>query len=121
MDKFFEGGLCELVKPITHQLAESLNPEQKQEIKVMLLTKKPIDYGIDRNIWTGNIISCVIELRWGVKLKQTRIYEILSELKLSYQKAHRDYANADQEQQKIFVSNLKKTAIKARKRKNSIF
>ena len=42
----------------------------------MLLSDKPIDYGIDRNIWTGKIISNVIELRWGVKLKTTRIYEI---------------------------------------------
>lgn len=108
IDKFLEGGLLELVKPITHQLAESLSPEQKQEIKRMLLTEKPIDYGIDRNIWTGEIISSVIEWRWGVKLKKTRIYEILSELKLSHQKAHRDYANADREQQKTFVSTFKK-------------
>ena len=41
----------------------------------------------------GKVISNVIELRWGVELKTTRIYEILNELNLSYQKAHRDYAN----------------------------
>ncbi len=74
----------------------------------MLLEQKPSDYGIDKNIWTGKIISSVIEARWEVKLKTTRIYEILDELKLSYQKAHRDYENADKEQQKEFVSNLKK-------------
>lgn len=69
----------------------------------MLLSDKPIDYGIDRNIWTGKVISNIIELRWGVKLKSTRIYEILNELNLSYQKDHRDYANADKEQQKLFI------------------
>ncbi len=77
----------------------------------MLLSEKPIDYGVDRNIWTGEIISYVIELRWGIKLKTTRIYEILNELNLSYQKAHRDYANASKEQQKVFILNLKKTGI----------
>lgn len=83
----------------------------------MLLTKKPIDYGIDRNIWTGEIISSVIESLWGVKLKKTRIYEILSELKLSHQKAHRDYANAEPEQQKSFVSTLKKNCNSLKKKK----
>ena len=33
---------------------------------------------------------------------------MLNELNLSYQKAHRDYANASEEQQKTFISNLKK-------------
>ena len=37
-----------------------------------------------------------------------RIYEILNELNLSYQKAYRDYANASQEQQKTFILSLKK-------------
>jgi transposase len=118
IDKFLEGGLLELVKPITHQLASSLSSEQKQEIKIMLLNQTPIDYGIDRNIWTGEIISSVIQSLWGVKLKKTRIYEILSELKLSHQKAHRDYANADQEQQKTFVSTLKKNCNSLKNRKN---
>ena len=77
----------------------------------MLLLEKPIDYGIDRNIWTGKIISYVIELRWEVTLKTTRIYEILNELNLSYQKAHRDYANASKEQQQTFIWYLKKTGI----------
>lgn len=111
IDKFLEGGLNLLVKPITHQKESRLNPEQKHELKGMLLSEKPIDYGIDRNIWTGQIISKIIELKWGVKLKKTRIYEILNELNLSYQKAHRDYANADKEQQKLFINQLKKTQI----------
>ncbi|WP_370497277.1 winged helix-turn-helix domain-containing protein [Trichodesmium erythraeum] len=56
-------------------------------------------------------MSNVIELRWGVKLKTTRIYEILNELNLSAQKAHRNYANTSQEQQKTFILSLKKIGI----------
>lgn len=108
IDKFLEGGLNQLVQPITHQVSSRLNLEQRQEIKIMLLSQKPTDYGIDRNIWS-KILSSVIELRWAVKLQTTRIYEILSELNLSHQKAHRDYENADEEQQKHFISTLKKT------------
>ena len=110
IDKFLEGGLNSLVKPITHQKESRLNLEQKQELKKMLLSEKPIDYGIDRNIWTGKIISKIIELRWGVKLKTARIYEILNELNLSYQKAHRDYANALLRTAKIIYMEVKKNS-----------
>jgi transposase len=84
IDKFIKGGMNELVKPINHQVPSRLNVEQKQQLKIMLLSHRPTDYGIDRNICPGQIISSVIELRWKVKLKTTRIYEILSELNLSH-------------------------------------
>jgi transposase len=43
IDKFLEGGLNELVKPITHQVSSRLNLEQRQELKIMLLSQKPTD------------------------------------------------------------------------------
>ncbi|MHC5939579.1 winged helix-turn-helix domain-containing protein, partial [Nostoc sp.] len=61
--------------------------------------------------------SSVIKSKWEIELKTTRIYEILHSLNLSYQKAHRDYDNADEEQQKQFVSTLKKNWKADRKRK----
>lgn len=51
IDKFLEGGLNKLVQPITHQVPSRLNLKQRQQLKIMLLFHKPIDYGIDRNIW----------------------------------------------------------------------
>lgn len=110
IDKFLAGGLEKLTEPITHQVPSRLNAEQQQELKRMLLSQKPTDYGIDRYIWTGQIICNVIYQRWEVSLKDSRIYEIMADLNLSHQKAHRDYANADQEQQIEFVETLKKTA-----------
>jgi transposase len=118
VDKFFNGGLDELVKPIKHHVTERLSQQQKQDLKTIILTSKPIDYGIDRNMWTGKIIALVLRSEMEVELKESRIYEILDELNLSYQKAHRDYANADEEQQNIFVLNLKKNLkIKTKKKK----
>lgn len=110
IDKFLEGGLEKLTESIKHQAPQTLNWEQKQEIKKMLLEKTPRDYGIDRNLWTAKIIIQVIQNKWNIKLSDSRIYEIISELNLSYQKGHRDYANADKNQQKQFVERLKKTA-----------
>lgn len=117
IDKFLEGGLEKLTEPITHQVPERLNLEQQLELKKMLLSQKPTDYGIDRYLWTGEIISTVIRLRWGVELKDSRIYEILHELNLSHQKAHRDYANADKNLQKQFVEIIKKNCVRSMRRK----
>lgn len=118
IDKFLDGGLNELVKPIKHQVTEKLSQQQKQDLKTIILTSTPIDYGIDRNLWTGKIIAEILRSEMGVELKGSRIYEILDELNLSHQKAHRDYANADEEKQNIFVSNLKKNLkIKKKKKK----
>ena len=49
----------------------------------------------------------------SVQLKDSRIYELLEELGLSYQRAHRDYANADPQAQKEWVETVKKTSISA--------
>lgn len=74
----------------------------------MILEQRPVDYGIDKYIWTGAIVCEVIKQRWDVELKDSRMYDILHELGLSYQKAHRDYANADTEVQLAFGKQVKK-------------
>ena len=113
IDKYLSNGLNGLVKPIRHQKPSRLTPEQQQQLKAMVLTQRPTDYGYDRHLWSGAILSEVIEQRFQVKLKDSRIYELLSELGLSYQRAHRDYANADPDAQKEWVETVKKTAITA--------
>jgi transposase len=77
----------------------------------MVLTQRPTDYGIERQMWTGAILCEVIAQRFEVQLKDSRIYELLDELGLSYQRAHRDYANADPKAQKEWVDRVKKTPI----------
>lgn len=109
IDKYLEGGLEKLTEPIKHQVPQRLSSSQKQEFKQMLLEETPIDYGIERNLWTAKIMIEIIKQKWNVTLKDSRIYEIIGELSLSYQKAHRDYANADQAKQQQFVERLKKT------------
>ena len=87
----------------------------------MLLEQKPTTYGIDRQIWTGKIIQEVIRQRWQVELKDSRIYDILKEMGLSHQKAHRDYENADKEQQQKFIATIKKKLLELKPRERLIF
>lgn len=111
LSKYLQGGLKALVIPIKHQKPSRLTLEQQQQLKEMILTQRPTDYGIERQMWTGAILSQVIAQRFEVQLKDSRIYELLHELGLSYQRAHRDYANADPKAQKEWVNIIKKTSI----------
>lgn len=110
IDQYLEGGLEKLTESIKHRVSQRMSWSQKQQFKQMLLQQTPQDYGIDRNLWTAKIMIQVIEKNWNIQLKDSRIYEIIGELNLSYQKSHRDYANADKVKQKQFVELLKKTA-----------
>ena len=83
IDKFLSGGLLELARPITHQTRSRLSSEKRQELAVILILEKPRDYGIGKELWTSNTVSQLIEIKWGIKLKRTRINEILKEIKES--------------------------------------
>jgi len=96
IDMYCEGGLKALAIPMRSDRKQKLGKEEKRELKKMLLEEKPTDYGIDRQIWTGKSIIEVVNQRWNIQLKDSRIYDILEEIGLSYQKAHRDYENVDQ-------------------------
>lgn len=77
--KYLNGGLSELVRPIRHQKPSRLSVEQQQQLKAMVLTQRPTDYGIERQMWTGAILCEVIAQRFEVQLKDSR-YELLDEL-----------------------------------------
>lgn len=79
LDKYLNGGLSGLVRPIRHQKPSRLTSEQQQQLKAMVLTQRPTDYGYERNLWTGAILSAVIAQQFEVQLKDSRIYELLSE------------------------------------------
>lgn len=91
IDCYCQEGLKGLVTPIKSQRIQRLGTREKEEMKKMVLEQKPTDYGIDRQIWTGKIIIEVIYSRWGAELKDSRIYEMLKEMGLSHQKAHREH------------------------------
>jgi transposase len=87
---FLSGGLVKLCQPITRQIANRISEEQKLELKNIITTQTPKDSGIDRNLWTGEVIIELLKTKWNIDYKDSRIYQILDELGLSHQKAHRD-------------------------------
>ena len=108
IDMYCQGGLEALCKPLKSKRKQKLGDEEKLELRKMLLEQHPTDYGIDRQLWTAKIILEVIQRRWGIELKDSRIYDILKEIGISHQKAHRDYLNANPEAQQQFVVAVKK-------------
>ena len=80
--KYLQGGLEALASPIKHQKPSRLTSEQQQQLKEIILTQLPIDYGIERQMWTGAIISKVIAQRFKVQLKDSRIYELRSHVRI---------------------------------------
>lgn len=114
---FKEEGLDKVCTPISRKVKQRLSLKNKQKLKEIILTKSPQDYKIDRYIWTAKILEAVIKQKFGVELKDSRIYEILSELNLSDQKAHRDYDNADSQKQKEFQIELKRKLKKSKNQK----
>ena len=117
---YCEGGLEALTKLTKSNRAQRLDSEKKVEIKKMLLEQKPTDYGIDRQMWTGKIIVEIVYTRWGIEIKDSRIYDILKEMKLSHQKAHRDYENGDYKTQQEYVATVKKNRRTETQREASI-
>jgi len=105
---FKKGDLKEVCKLIKRQVPQKLSISQKEIIKEIISTKTPKDYDIDRYIWTAQSIITMIKVEFDVDLHDSRIYEILAELRLSHQKAHRDYANADVGKQLEFQETFKK-------------
>jgi transposase len=101
-------GLHTLVAPITHTRKQRLDAEQKKELLRIMTEDTPQDHGADRFIWTAEVLIEIIKKKWEVSLHDSRVYEILHELGLSHQRAHRDYANADPVAQKAFVAQVKK-------------
>jgi transposase len=73
IEQFLQGGLTKLTTPITHQVQSKLSPEKKLELKKMILEQRPVDYGIDKYIWSGAIVCEVIKQRWDVELKDSRM------------------------------------------------
>jgi transposase len=95
VEAFLSGGLVKLCQPTTRKITNRISDIQKQELKNIILTQTPKDHGIERNLWTAEVIIELLKTKWNIDYKDSRIYEILDNLGLSHQKAHRDYANSD--------------------------
>jgi transposase len=109
LDCYLSKGLKGLVEGIRHQKPERLSLEQKQQLQAWLLDKQPADFGLDGYIWTAKLIAVLVKQAFGVAYQPSGIYKLLDRMGFSHQRAHRDYGNADKEEQEQFISGLKKS------------
>lgn len=106
------GGFEELCKKILRPQSSQLSEAESVAFKSILLTRRPIDVGLDGNIWTGKIMCQYLKERYGVDYK-SGIYDLLERLNLTHQKAHADYGNAKLSEQIAFINDLKETILNA--------
>lgn len=107
-EKGMDEGLLVLARPRRLARPQKLSPVRKAYLYEIIRERKPDQFGLDANRWTGEVVAEVLLRLWGVALRDSRIYQILDELGLSYQKAHRDYAEASPEAQAQFMETVKK-------------
>jgi transposase len=86
-----------------------LNKEQEDEIKEMVLSKPPSDYGFNTATWTGPLLIEWIKTHYKIVYKKAQIYNILKKLGFSYQKGRGIFPEADRYKQESFKEALKKT------------
>lgn len=100
-------GLC---RPAMRPKPTRLTKEQELLFKQTLLSKAPFECGVEGNIWTGELMRSFIKQKFGVDYK-SGIYDLLSRLNLSHQKAHSDYQNASKAEQLEFIEDFKQVLL----------
>jgi transposase len=80
------------------KVASLLTKQQREDIKEMLHTKSPRDYGWECDHWTSGILGKLILELYGVKYKsKTSLYLIFKQSKYTYHKPKVQYARRNQE------------------------
>jgi transposase len=112
VNMYIHGGFKELCQEVVRTQNSQLGELESQAFKEILLTKRPIDVGLEGNIWTGKIMCQYLNEIYKVDYK-SGIYDLLERLNLTHQKAHADYGNAKPSEQITFINDLKETILNA--------
>jgi transposase len=100
-------GLCRLaVRP----KPTLLSSEQELFFKQTIISKAPFECGLEGNIWNGQLMREFIKREFKIEFK-SGIYDLLTRLNLSHQKAHSDYQNASKEEQIRFLEDFKQVLL----------
>lgn len=63
-----------------------LSPEKQDELRFLLLTKTPLDYGYQSPLWTCQIVADVIEQTFNIKYAANYVASLLHRMGFSSQK-----------------------------------
>lgn len=100
-------GLKSLARPYEATRLSKLSEKQQAELLDLLEHHSPTEYGYSQHIFTGAILVEWVKEQWGVSLSDQAIYDLLHRHHYSYQKAHRDYENADPAEQERYATELR--------------
>ncbi len=102
-------GLC---RPAMRPKPTRLTTAQELSFKHTIVSKAPFECGLEGNLWTGELMRQFIKSAFAVDYK-SGIYDLLDRLRLSHQKAHADYQNADKNEQIQFIENFKQVLLES--------
>ena len=83
-------------KPRTGR-TRTLTADQEQEVKRWIINKDPRQYDLDYALWTREIVGCLIERFFDIKLSVTSVGRLLHRMGLSPQKPLRRAYERDQQ------------------------
>ena len=106
LNTYIEGGILTLCLPEKRSRPTNLTPAQETAFKHELLHSRPVDHGLEGNMWTGKLMRKYLKQTYSVDYR-AGIYDLLERLNLSHQKAHADYGNADPAKQQCFLNTFK--------------
>ena len=70
-----------------------------QRLQELLARESPGEHGYNTQRWTGPLLLDWIDREFGVRFKKAHIYNLISSLGFTYQKARGIYSEADPAQQ----------------------
>jgi transposase len=108
--RFEEEGIEGLKRKPKSGKPSLISIEQKAELKKILETKKPFDYGYNTSTWNGPILIDFIKNTYRISYKKAQIYNILKALGFTYQKGRARYPEADEQKREEFKNTYKKTS-----------
>jgi len=99
-------GLRRLVTPKKTPRSRKLPLAAQTQLPRLLETTIPTEQGYTQFIYTARLLVDWVKDQWEVEVSDQSIYNFLHQQHFSYQRAHRDYLNADLEQQLRFVQRI---------------
>jgi len=112
VNKLNAGGIEALVDKDKPGRSSRLSEAQRNEIKSVVLTKTPEDYGFNSATWTGLLLIEWIKKEYKIEFKKAQIYNILKSLNLTFQRGKGFYPEAKEREEKVV--ELKKTSRRKR-------
>jgi transposase len=98
---YLSGGFQAVVTRCKRKQPKLLTPDQEASFKKTILSSKPSEHGYSSNFWTGHVMTIYIKDTYNMVYK-SGVYDLLARLKLSHQRAHADYYNANKKEQVAF-------------------